>query len=215
VRAEQVATLAAEIAKAKSKLTYAETQLSRVSTLARTDTATRQALDQATEDVAAARADVAEAEANHAAAMAGPTKEERAIADAQVKAAASALAVVKRRLDKTALRSPVDGIVSVIVAEAGENVRAGQPLLAIQETGKPWLSFNVREDFLHGLTVGTVIEVARARARHGRYPPWSQRCGRSAPSRPGRPSVLSAIITPTHSGSGSTRKAARPDSSPA
>ena len=164
VRAEQIATLAAEIAKAKSKLTYAETQLSRVSTLARTDNATQQALDQATDDVATARADVAEAEANHAAATAGPTKEERAIADAQVKAAASALAVVKRRLDKTALRSPVDGIVSVIVAEAGENVRAGQPVLAIQEAGKSWLSFNVREDLLHGLTIGTVIEVARAGA---------------------------------------------------
>ena len=48
---------------------------------------------------------------------AGPTKEERAIADAQVKAAAAALAVLERRLDKTILRAPSDGIVSVIVAE--------------------------------------------------------------------------------------------------
>ncbi len=164
VRAEQVAALAAEIAKAKSKLTYAETQLSRVSTLARSDDATQQALDQATDDVATARADVAEAEANHAAAIAGPTKEERAIADAQVKAAASALAVVKQRLDKAVLHSPVDGIVSVIVTEAGENVRAGQPVLAIQKAGRPWLSFNVREDRLRGLTIGAAVEVARAGA---------------------------------------------------
>ena len=54
------------------------------STLARSDIASQQALDQAENDVAAARADVAEAEANHAAAVAGPTTEERAIADAQV-----------------------------------------------------------------------------------------------------------------------------------
>ena len=53
--------------KAKSKLTYAEAQLARVSTLARGDFASQQALDQATNDVAAARSDVAEAEANHAA----------------------------------------------------------------------------------------------------------------------------------------------------
>src|SRR5262249_3892118 len=92
VRAEQVAALAAEIAKAKSKLTYVEAQLVRVSTLARGDNASQQTLDQATFDVAAARADVAEAEANHAAAVAGPTKEERKIADAQVEAAAAALA---------------------------------------------------------------------------------------------------------------------------
>jgi HlyD family secretion protein len=166
VRAEQVAALAAEIAKAKSKLIYAEAQLVRTSTLARSQAASLQALDEAENDAASARADVAEAQANYDAAIAGPTKEERAIADAQVQAAASALAVLERHLGKTVLHSPTDGIVSVIVAEVGENVRAGQPVLAIAATGKQWLSFNVREDFLHGLTVGTAVQVARAGARN-------------------------------------------------
>jgi HlyD family secretion protein len=165
VRAEQIAALAAEMAKAKSKLTYVAAQLVRVSTLARSDTATQQALDQATNDVAAAQADVAEAEANHAAAVAGPTKEERFIADAQVQAAAAGLAVLERHLGKTSLRAPADGIVSVMVAEIGENVRAGQPVLAIAATGQQWLSFNAREDFLGGLTVGTKVDVARAGMR--------------------------------------------------
>jgi HlyD family secretion protein len=165
VRAEQVASLAAEIAKAKSKLAYVEAQLDRVSTLARGDVASQQALDQATNDAAAARADVAEAEANHAAAVAGPTKEERTIADAQVQAAAAALAVLERHLGKSVLRSPVDGVISVIVAEIGENVHAGQPVLAIAATGQQWLSFNAREDFLRGLTVGTTVDVARAGMR--------------------------------------------------
>jgi len=164
VRAEQVAGLAAEIAKAKSKLTYVEAQLVRVSTLVRGDNASQQAFDQATNDVAAARADVAKAEANHAAAVAGPTPEERAIADAQVQAAGAALAVLERHLGKTVLRSPVDGVVSVIVAEIGENVHAGQPVIAIAATDQPWLSFNAREDLLHGLTVGTTVQVARAGA---------------------------------------------------
>jgi HlyD family secretion protein len=164
VRAEQIATLAAETAKARSQLEYAEQQLSRISYLARSDTATQQALDQATNDAASARADVAEAQANHDAAVAGPTKEQRAIADAQVQAATSALAVLERHLGKTVLRSAVEGIVSVIVAEIGENVRAGQPVLAIAATGKQWLSFNVREDLLHGLTVGSKVDVARAGA---------------------------------------------------
>jgi len=165
VRAEEIAGLAADIAKAKSRLTYVEAQLVRTSTLARSDFASQQALDQAQYDVATAQAVVAEAEANHGAAKAGPTREERAIADVQVQAAAAALAVLERRLQKTILRAPADGIVSVIVAEIGENVRAGQPVLAIQETGKPWLSFNVREDLLRGLTIGTRVDVARAGAR--------------------------------------------------
>src|SRR5215471_5327732 len=161
VRAEEIATLAAEIAKANAKLTYVEAQLARVSTLARGDVASQQALDQATNDVSAARADVAEAEANHAAAVAGPTKEERTIADARVEAAQAALAVLERRLEKTVLRAPADGVVSVIVAEVGENIRAGQPVLAIEQAGKQWLSFNVREDFLHGIRVGMTVDVGR------------------------------------------------------
>jgi HlyD family secretion protein len=165
VRAEEIASLAAGIAKAKAKLDYAQAQLTRTATLARTSNATQQALDEAENDVAAARADVAEAQANHDAAVAGPTREERAIADAQAEAAASALAVLERRLDKTILRAPADGVVTVGVAETGENIRAGEPVLAIEETGKRWLSFNAREDRLRGLTVGAKVEVARQGAR--------------------------------------------------
>ncbi len=164
VRAEQVASLEAEISKAKARLDYATAQLTRVSTLAKTDDAAQQSLDQATNDAASARADVTEAEANHQAAVSGPTREERAIADAEVEAAASTLAVLERRLDKTILRAPADGVVSVIVAEVGENVRAGQPVLVIAETGKQFLSFNAREDLLHDLTVGARVYVRRSGA---------------------------------------------------
>jgi HlyD family secretion protein len=52
----------------------------------------------------------------------------------------------------------------VIVTEVGENIRAGQSVLVIAEEGKQWLSFNVREDTLHGLTVGAKVDVARAGA---------------------------------------------------
>jgi HlyD family secretion protein len=162
VRAEQVASLASAIDKAKSRLDYAQSELARKTQLVPNYAASQQDLDQAENDFETARADLAEAQANHAAAVAGPTREERAIADAQVKAAARAVAVLERRLDKTTLRAPADGIVSVIVAEVGENVTAGQPVLTIAATGKQWLSFNAREDMLHGLTVGDKVEVARA-----------------------------------------------------
>jgi HlyD family secretion protein len=163
VRAEQVASLAAEIAKAKARLDYTQAQLTRVNTLASEEYAAKQALDQAENDVANARADVADAESNHQAAVAGPTREERAIADAQVEAAASALTVLERRLNKTTLRAPADGVVGVIVAEVGENIRAGQPVLVVAETGKQFLSFNAREDLLRGLTVGATVNVRLSR----------------------------------------------------
>jgi HlyD family secretion protein len=161
VRREQVDSLKYEISKAKARQEYAEVQLTRAATLARENFETQQALDQAENDAAAARADVAEAQANYDAAVAGPTKEERAIADTQVQAAAAAVAVLERRLEKMMLRAPADGVVSVIAAEIGENVRAGQPILMIEETGKQWMSFNAREDDLRGLAVGETVDVAR------------------------------------------------------
>jgi HlyD family secretion protein len=161
VRREQVASLKDEIAKANARLEYVQAQLTRTSTLARQSFESQQALDQAENDAASARADVAEAQANYDAAVAGPTREERAIADAQVQAAAAAVAVLERRLEKMILRAPADGVVSVIAAEVGENVRAGQPILMVEAAGKQWLSFNVREDYLNGLTVGKTVSVLR------------------------------------------------------
>jgi HlyD family secretion protein len=161
VRREQVDSLKAEIAKANARLEYMQAQLKRTSTLASQNFESQQVLDQAENDAASARADVAKAQANYDAAVAGPTREERAIADAQVLAASAAVAVLERRLEKTILHAPADGVVSVIAAEVGENIRAGQPILTVEASGKQWLSFNVREDHLSGLAVGETVGVAR------------------------------------------------------
>src|ERR1700723_2168369 len=161
VRREQVDSLKAGIAKASARLEYVQAQLTRTSTLARQSFESQQSLDQAENDVASARADVAEAQANYDAAVAGPTREERAIADAQVQVAAAAVAVLERRLEKMILRAPADGVVSVIAAEAGENVRAGQPVVMVEAAGQQWLSFNVREDYLNGLAIGKTVSVMR------------------------------------------------------
>ena len=161
VRREQVDSLKAEIAKATARLDYAQLQLTRTDTLARQSFESQQSLDQAENDAASARADVAEAQANYDAAVAGPTQEERAIADAQVKAAAAAVTVLERRLDKMILHAPADGVVSVIAAEVGENVRPGQPILMVEAAGQQWLSFNAREDHLGGLTIGKPVNVMR------------------------------------------------------
>jgi HlyD family secretion protein len=161
VRREQADSLKAAIAKASARLDYVQAQLTRTSTLARQSFESQQSLDQAESAVASARADVSEAQANYEAAVAGPTLEERAIADAQVRAAATAVAVLERRLEKMILRAPVDGVVSVIAAEVGENVRAGEPILMVEAAGKQWLSFNVREDHLSRLSMGKTVNVMR------------------------------------------------------
>jgi multidrug resistance efflux pump len=161
VRREQVDSLKAAISKAGARLEYVQAQLTRTSTLARQSFESQQSLDQAENDVASARADVAGAQATYDAAVAGPTMEERAIADAQVQAAAAAVIVLERRLDKMVLRAPADGVVTVVAAEVGENVRAGQPVLMVEAAGRQWLSFNVREDHLNRLSMGETASVMR------------------------------------------------------
>jgi HlyD family secretion protein len=162
LRDEQVAMLAAEVRKAQSGQEYAELQLSRTTQLAHDDFASQASLDQAEADTATSRADVAEAQSNLDAAKAGPTREERGIADAQVGVSGTSLDVLERRFDKTVLRAPVDGTVGVIVAEIGEALQTGQPVLTIEATGEPWLSFNVREDRLHDVAIGTKLDLALA-----------------------------------------------------
>jgi HlyD family secretion protein len=161
VRREQVDSLKAAIAKASARFDYVQAQLTRTSTLARQSFESQQSLDQAENDAASAHADVAEAQANYDAAVAGPTREERAIADAQVQAAAAAVVVLERRLDKMVLRAPADGVVSIVAAEVGENVRPGQPILMVEAAGRQWLSFNVREDHLSDLAMGQTVGVTR------------------------------------------------------
>jgi HlyD family secretion protein len=161
VRQEQVASLKAAIAKAGARLEYVQAMLTRTSTLASQSFESQQTLDSAVNDVASARADVEGAQANYDAAVAGPTREERGIADAQVQAAAAAVAVLERRLDKMILHAPADGVVSVISAEVGENVRPGQPILVVEADGEQWLSFNAREDHIVGLAVGKTVNVMR------------------------------------------------------
>ena len=124
-------------------------------TLARSDVASQQALDQAENDVATARADVAEAEANHAAAVPGRPESSAPSPTRRSRRRRPRSRCSSGGWKRPILRAPADGVVSVIVAEVGENIRAGQPVLAIEETGKQWLSFNAREDLLHGLAVGS------------------------------------------------------------
>jgi HlyD family secretion protein len=62
-------------------------------------------------------------------------------------------------LQKTFLKAPVDGTVSVVAAEVGEAIRAGQTIITIEEDAQPWLSFNAREDRLDGITIGSMVDV--------------------------------------------------------
>jgi len=162
VRQEQVDMLAREADKARSNLVLARQQFQRVAALAANDNAPRERLDEATAAVATAEADLALATARHAEAQAGPTAEERAAADAAVGLAQATLTVLERRLEKTVLRAPVAGRVGVVVAEPGEAIRPGRPVLTLEAEPERHLTFTLREDRLRGSGVGAAVDLALA-----------------------------------------------------
>jgi HlyD family secretion protein len=163
VRQEEIDTAAQDVRIADANLALAQQQHERAAKLAAKDFASKQDLDQAIEALGSAEASLSQVQAAYAQSKAGPTKEERAIADAQVASAKAALADLDAQLAKTTLIAPVDGIVSLIVAEPGEIVSPGQPVLALSPANERWFTFTIRENMLSGLTVGSAVRLMTAR----------------------------------------------------
>ena len=51
--------------------------------------------------------------------------------------------------------SPVTGEVSTIIAEEGELVGSGYPVVAILDMSDIWVTFNIKETLLPGIVLGT------------------------------------------------------------
>lgn len=89
----------------------------------------------------------------------GARNEDKQAASAQSQRAQSAINEVSSYLDETVLTASADGIVTEIFPEPGELVGTGAPIMNVSCTDDVWFVFNVREDFLPGLKIGTETEV--------------------------------------------------------
>ena len=161
-RQEQVDTLARDVDMAKANLVYAQQQFNRTSQLTATGFASHQDLDKSTAAVETTNANLARARERYEAARLGPTREERAVDDAGVEAAAAAVAVVAARVAKLHIRAPWDGTVTLLVAEPGEAIIPTQPLMTLQKAAQRWTSFNLREDQFDDLRIGSGVELIPA-----------------------------------------------------
>ena len=62
---------------------------------------------------------------------------------------------LQAQLDKTRLIAPADGTVGIRVAEPGEIIGPGKPVMTLDVDGERWFAFTLREDDLHGMTIGS------------------------------------------------------------
>ena len=157
MRDEERAILARSVQTAEANLLLAEQEDKRAVALAARDFASKQKLDESNASLAKARADLELKHSQLAAAHAGPTAEERALADARVVLAEATVADLQAKLDKTRLVAPVDGVVGILVAEPGEVVPVGKPVLTLEVGNERWFSFTLREDALGRLAVGSTV----------------------------------------------------------
>jgi len=157
VRIEQVNSAAREIEKAQADLTLAQASFNRSSALVRRSDVSRQQFDEARKSLETAQANLKAAQSRYEQAKRGPTAEERATADASVASAEASLAVLRQRQQKLTLKSPVAGVVQMVIGELGEATVPGRTVATITAADGQWFQFNIREDRLHGLAIGQAV----------------------------------------------------------
>lgn len=89
----------------------------------------------------------------------GAREEDKAAAKALVDQADGALMEVESYLSELYLTAPADGIISALFPKVGELVGQGAPVASVTDLNDVWFTFNVREDYLHGMKQGDKITV--------------------------------------------------------
>lgn len=92
-------------------------------------------------------------------AVSGARAEDKAAARALVEQASGAVQEVESYLGELYLTSPADGIISATYPKVGELVGQGSPVASVTDINDIWFTFNVREDYLHGLKEGDKVTV--------------------------------------------------------
>ncbi len=145
--------------KAKAGVEVAEKSYNRVNRLFEQGVLPEQKRDEAYAQYQAMLASEKAAKSQYDLAVKGAQAEDKEAAGAQVARAEAAVSEVNSYIAETVLTAPQSGIVTEIYPQLGELVGTGAPLLNIALLNDLWFVFNVREDRLPGLTVGTEAEV--------------------------------------------------------
>jgi HlyD family secretion protein len=133
--------------------------LDRVSKLYEQKVVAAQKYDETKAQYDAAVAQTKAAKSQYDMAVNGARYEDKAAAQALVAQANGAVQEVESYLGELYLVAPADGIISAIYPKVGELVGQGSPVASVLDVEDIWFTFNVREDYLHGLKQGDGITV--------------------------------------------------------
>lgn len=153
-RSEDITALKAMADRAKEAATLAKNTYERVQKLYNEGVLPLQKRDEAETQMKASQSAADAAFAQYKQALAGARIEDKDAANALVLQAQGANAEVDAYLEETKIRSPISGEVSLKLAEEGEVVGAGMPVVAVTDLEDAWAVFHLREDLLKNVSKG-------------------------------------------------------------
>ena len=157
-RKEQVQAAYQLLQQAKAGLEIAEKSYSRVQHLFDEGVMSAQKRDEAEAMYKSAQAQVKAAQSQYDMAVNGARQEEKQAAQAQVNRARGAVEEVNAYIGETVQTAQMDGEVSSIYPKVGELVGTGSPIMTISMMDDLWGTFNVREDQMQGMQVGSEFQ---------------------------------------------------------
>ena len=169
-REEEVRAAKSQWDRARHAADLAEVTFGRLDRLARDGVVPRQRRDEAEAQWKTSRDAADAAKALYDMALAGARREDRDTAAALVSRAEGAVDDVRAYLDETKVVSPAAGEVYRRNVEPGEIVPAGFPIVTLVDLSDVWVTFQVREDRLARLMMGTTVPARFPALGNGEVP---------------------------------------------
>ena len=156
-RREQINGAYALLQQAKAGLEIAQKSYNRVQRLYDEGVMSAQKRDEAFANYTAIEAQVKAAQSQYDMAVNGARREEKMAAAAQVNRAKGAVQEVNSYISETMQTAQKAGEVSDVYPKEGELIGTGSPIMSVSLLDDMWGTFNVREDQLDGMRIGSVI----------------------------------------------------------
>ena len=154
-RKEQIQGAFSVLQQAKAGFGIAEKSYNRVQRLFDEGVMSAQKRDEAFANYKAMEAQMKAAQSQYDMAVNGARMEDKMAASAQVGRAKGAVQEVNSYIHETVQIAQKEGEVTDIYPKVGELVGTGSPIMSIAMMDDMWGSFNIREDQLNGMQVGT------------------------------------------------------------
>ena len=157
-RTEELDAARADLARARAGEHLARVTNTRVAALFKDGLVSTQKRDEAAAQLKASSELAAAAAAKVTALENGARRQEKTAAEALAAQAAGGVAEASSLAGEAEVRTPASGEVTRVVMHAGEVVPAGFPVVLVTDLADSWAVFNIREDELKNIRVGTILK---------------------------------------------------------